>query len=656
MAILACLAVLGAVLLRIRAKSPWLGPLFVYELVRLARRGSQPRLRAVFSALLLIGLLVIYLRVFNDRNPVDLLFSSNLQLPQEERSNFTEYFTFVYLLVQLIAVSLITPVYAGGAIAEEKDRKSLDFLQSSLLSNREIVLGKLAARLLFVSCIIMVGLPVLFMTMLFGGLDENTIFAGEFLTIFTMLGLAGLSLLMGVYRKTLRDALYWPYGFLTATTVLGFCCGMCIPGVGAVSPFTALTTIFFNNAGGGVTLGTIWGLSPGMYIAVQLGIFATIYGLMFVICTALAIHAIRPAVIEPRIDPDTGRRKSPRPAPRAKVISSEKVNDVPIIIPDVRETRGDPYERPAPRRPRTVKSRRSFVVKPLRDHDPFLWKERYFSGRLPVLESGVVWGFSLTVIVTFLGVLGVGLVAGVLVEVLKGNLPGEVVKYCMRLFCAATILVLAPVVGVRACSSIARERSQQTLLSLLSVPEARERILWAKWLAPLYSVRYWLIALGVAILATLFSGGLHPLGAIAALSYLIGFVPFANSYGLWLSVRSKTGTRATTIFLCTMLTMLIGPPIVGTLFRAILQAITDSNWGLLAENFLDNLNPIVGVWRAFASWEDVSGSESLGTIAMSSDKRAIPALLADTIIGFMYLVAALGFGWFAKKNFEKETE
>ena len=65
---IAVLAILA--ILRLRAKAPWLGPLFWHELVRLARRGTQPRLRAVYAGLLLVGLLVIYLRVFSDTDPV----------------------------------------------------------------------------------------------------------------------------------------------------------------------------------------------------------------------------------------------------------------------------------------------------------------------------------------------------------------------------------------------------------------------------------------------------------------------------------------------------------------------------------------------------------------------------------------------------------
>ena len=273
---------------------------------------------------------------------------------------------------------------------------------------------------------------------------------------------------------------------------------------------------------------------------------------------------------------------------------------------------------------------------------------------MPVLESGVAWGCALTIITTFLSVIIIFLVAGVLVQILNSRMPGEWVKYCMRVFCVGTIIGLAPVIGLRAASAVAKERQQQTLLSLFVIPEARSRILLAKWIAPLYGVRYWLVALAAAIIVTLFSGGIHPLGVIAGLAYLLGFVPFANSFGLWLSVICKTGTRAATVFLSTMLALMIGPPIFGTLFRALLQVVSDTTYGVLAENFLDNVNPVVGIWRAFADWKDVEGFDGLVN-GQPGKVTAIPALLADTVIGFFYMLAAIGFGWRAKTIFDRET-
>lgn len=656
--IVAALTTILLIVLRIRSKTPWLGPLFWHELVRLARRGTQPRLRAIYAALMLVGLLVGYLRTFESVNPLELLFNSSLQLPQQERDTFTEWFTATYLVVQLLAVALITPVYAGGAIAEEKDRKSLDFLQASLLSRREIVLGKLAARLTFVMGIALVGLPILTMTMLFGGLDEATILFGFIITFFTMLGLAGFSLLMGVYRKNLRDALYWPYGLLAGLTILGFfgmCCTCGLPGVASVSPFTALTNIFMANAMDRSGGAGAFGFDPDVMIYVNMGLFCLFYGGAFVLCTTLAVLGIRTPIVKPTRDPDTGRRRTRKQMadnsdlPVATLVTAPPVESAE---PKPVAQKADPYEpaEPPRRRPRTVKARRTFTVPSLKERDPFLWKERYFSSRLPVLESGVAWGCAIAVIATFLTLLIISLIAGVLVRLLDGQNPGYVINYCLRFFVVGSVLGLAPVIGLRAALAVARERQQQTLLSLLMVPEARHRLLWAKWLAPMIGVRYWLIGLASAIVLALITGGLHPFGIVAGVCYLGGFLPFANSYGLWLSVRCHSGTRASTIFLGTMIGLIVAPTILAVLTRATLQSFTDDPSASLSQAFITNLNPVVGLWDVFVGWEDFEQ-----TTYRNPEQRSLSTVITGILIGLIYALLALFFGYEAKRRFDRES-
>ena len=82
-----------------------------------------------------------------------------------------EIFT-TFAVVQGVVVVLLTPALVGGAIADERRRKTLDYLLTSELSTSvEIVLGKLAARLLQVLVLVALGLPVVSLIGLFGGVD-----------------------------------------------------------------------------------------------------------------------------------------------------------------------------------------------------------------------------------------------------------------------------------------------------------------------------------------------------------------------------------------------------------------------------------------------------------------------------------------------------
>jgi len=98
------------------------GPLFRYELIRLARRGLQPRLRAAFALLLLAVLLLAYLAAFPGVGPLQLLTHIDEPLTTESAGRFGERFVSAFLLVQVAAVVLMTPAVVVGAVADERDR------------------------------------------------------------------------------------------------------------------------------------------------------------------------------------------------------------------------------------------------------------------------------------------------------------------------------------------------------------------------------------------------------------------------------------------------------------------------------------------------------------------------------------------------------
>ena len=79
----------------------------------------------------------------------------------------------------------------AGSIAEEKDRKTLEFLLATDLRNREIILSKLGARLANLLLFILTGLPILSILQFLGGVDPNLVLAGFAATFLTMAGLGG---------------------------------------------------------------------------------------------------------------------------------------------------------------------------------------------------------------------------------------------------------------------------------------------------------------------------------------------------------------------------------------------------------------------------------------------------------------------------------
>src|SRR5205085_7671300 len=168
--------------------------------------------------------------------------------------------------------------------------------------------------------------------------------------------------------------------------------------------------------------------------------------------------------------------------------------------------------------------------------DPLLWKERFFSGRLPGFERGLLAGCLAALIAVTLFVVGLWLFVALVELVAKGRDAADVLNPLARCCAFAAAVAVAPAVGVRGATAVARERQRQTLDALFSLPISRQAILWAKWLAPLLWVRYWLVGLGVVVGIAAVTGSVHLLGLLVAAVLLTGFVVCANTLGLWLSV------------------------------------------------------------------------------------------------------------------------
>lgn len=519
------LVAVGAAVLR-ALRVPVFGPMFAYELVKLARRGQQPKLRVALVLLLLVGLMVTYLRQFGT-SAVDAFFGSQTVLPLNETSEFARTFLIAFLFIQLLAVVLITPAVVGGAVAEEKERGTFDYLKSSLLTNREIILGKLAARLAFVGGVVLAGVPVLFLTMLFGGVDAVTLVAGYGVTALTAFGLGAFSLLMGVNKDSLRDTLVWAYGLTLALSLVGvFPCCACVPGWLGLSPFGTMgAVIAFREPGGEVFFWSSLGAFTGIYLGAA------------VVFVLLAVLRVRGEVSRRRMPP----RRRVVVATAVAAPAAQRVKTRPVQLPAADDW-GEPV---GPVR----RTSRSFHVPRLGDADPFLWKEQHFGGRLGLTERGAVSGCGITVLAVVLFVLGAVLFVGAASELERGRWIGAAVNPVARTFLAAGGMALALMIGVRAAGGVARERERQTLDSLLTVPAARAELLRAKLIAPVYAVRWGLIVLAATAVGALVVGGVHPVGWPVVAVQLAGFLAFSAAAGLWLSVACRTVTRATVYFL-----------------------------------------------------------------------------------------------------------
>jgi hypothetical protein len=195
-------------------RSWWVGPVLPFDLARAARRPRFVVVRTLYA--LFIALALGWLFVTTSAR-------HQWQVPSDQAARFAGNFFHAFLVLQFAALALLTPAYTAGAIADEKERRTLEFLLATDLSACEIVLGKLLARLLNLGTLLLAGLPVLAFLQLLGGVDVSTMLAAAAATALTVFSLAGLGLLCSVLCRRARDAIVLSYALAAAYCLLG--CG-----------------------------------------------------------------------------------------------------------------------------------------------------------------------------------------------------------------------------------------------------------------------------------------------------------------------------------------------------------------------------------------------------------------------------------------------
>lgn len=482
-------------------RDPFVGPLGGWELTRLARRGQVTHARLlVLYLLLLIAFVLTPLLWFATADPVRLFTGTGQTLAPHRAAAFANRFALVLMETVLLAVAAMTPGYAAAAVAEEKERQTLQLLLTTSLSDREVVLGKAASRLGFVLAAAAAGLPVLAATTLFGGVDVWFLLAGCVLTVSTAALATAVGLHAACVAPDLRGALVRAYGM--AAVVIG---GGFIPPVVLLTPFAALAWLASDPGGLGqlVAVGLAY---PAAQSAVAAWFFAD------------AIRQIR-----------TGHAPPP-----------------PAVAPSAA----------APLPEWSVRPWEVASLPPVDESAPLLWKERHVTGRPPAgpgAGDGVRllgWGF--------------GAVAGLLMIVGGTSLltrttrqPGDGRVLMTAGTVAAGLFLVPTAVGLAA--TVARERHRQTLDALLALPVDRRAVLRAKARAVLERVWVWEVA---AVLATGLSfgadGGL-PLG-LAAAGFALAGAGLVVGLGGWLTVRCPTEVRAIRL-LAPAVVLVVGVPV-----------------------------------------------------------------------------------------------
>ncbi len=92
-----------------RSRPRLLGPLYFYDLLRLARRGRSTLLRTIYALTLLGGFYLTYTSRFPQHDLVTDPFGSGPTISVSQRSRLAATFGAAILVVQNLAVIVLTP-------------------------------------------------------------------------------------------------------------------------------------------------------------------------------------------------------------------------------------------------------------------------------------------------------------------------------------------------------------------------------------------------------------------------------------------------------------------------------------------------------------------------------------------------------------------
>jgi ABC-type transport system involved in multi-copper enzyme maturation permease subunit len=186
------------------------GPVFIHESIAATRRWQMYALRSLFVVGLLLALAAVLSMVVGQ-------LGANYSI--RALAELGEIFYYAIACVQLALVLLVAPAATAGAICVDRARGMLTHMLVTDLRDSEIVLGKLAARLLPVFALVGATVPVLALAGLLGGIIIEAIAMLTLITFVVALLCCALALAFSVRATKVHEVLMAVYAIETVWIV-----------------------------------------------------------------------------------------------------------------------------------------------------------------------------------------------------------------------------------------------------------------------------------------------------------------------------------------------------------------------------------------------------------------------------------------------------
>lgn len=526
--VLAGLWVAGLALLFRHFVASLFGPVLAYDVLRTGRKKWPVYARVGYA----VVLAVIFGFTYASWQSFATRYGGEVR--PKDLSRLAEMYFGVYMVVQFLLVCLLTPAAVAGAVADEKERRTLEFLLATDLRDREILFGKLASRVGALLLFLLAGVPVLSAIQFFGGIDPDLVVAGFAGTFTTALALAALGIAASVLAKRARDAIA-----LTYLAAIAYLIVSAFVHVMALSPAVRGETVEvfgYTIAAEDVTYPLVAG-NPFYMVPYVLetqvrrgggGVFS-----------ALGHYVLFDAVVIALLVGWAGLR--------LRAIALAQAFGGPRRSLLRRLTRRAADRDAAPAR------RKAEAARPAVGDFPVVWKEVFVDTGLKLGLFGKLMILGL-VVCSFVP-------AGILVwtELIdpagyrRGGAWWSAARWDeftegMNAFVRVTGTIVGTLIflaiAVRGAGAVSGERDRQSMDVLLTTPLTAGQIIWGKWWGCLLGMRWAWVWLGTLWLLGLAAGAVHPAMVVP---FVLSTAVYASGFawiGLFCSVAFRTTLRA----------------------------------------------------------------------------------------------------------------
>jgi hypothetical protein len=182
-----------------------------WELLRVSRRiGALTVGRFAFGAALLGVMWLLWSAGYADMQ----VTSGDVNEIAKNLTRFANDFSLTFFLVQLTIVLLLTPIFVAGSVFEERETRSGEVLLTTDLSRREVFYGKFLARVVQVMLVVAAGMPILALTLLWGGVAIEFMVIGYIATFCCIFSSGAIAASVAGGSETLREAILKAYGYI----------------------------------------------------------------------------------------------------------------------------------------------------------------------------------------------------------------------------------------------------------------------------------------------------------------------------------------------------------------------------------------------------------------------------------------------------------